>query len=37
MNTLVADMGGEFRRLGPNPQGRGTQAVIEVPLKTKKR
>ncbi len=36
VNTLVSDMGGEFR-LGQNPQGRGTQAVIEVPLKKKKR
>ena len=36
VNTLVSDMGGEFR-LGRNPQGQGTQAVIEVPLKTKKR
>ena len=36
VNTLVSDMGGEFR-LGRNPQGRGTQAVIEVPLKKKKR
>ncbi len=36
VNTLVADMGGEFR-LGQNPRGRGTQAVIEVPLKTRKR
>ena len=36
VNTLVGDMGGEFR-LGQNPQGPGTQAVIEVPLKKKKR
>jgi hypothetical protein len=36
VNTLVSDMDGEFR-LGRNPQGQGTQAVIEVPLKTKKR
>ncbi len=36
MNTLVSDMGGEFR-LGRNPHGQGTQAVIEVPLKNKKR
>ena len=36
VNTLVKDMDGEFR-LGPNPHGAGTRAVVEVPLRTKKR
>ncbi|MDN5763793.1 MAG: sensor histidine kinase [Microlunatus sp.] len=36
VSTLAGDMGGHFR-LGPNPVGRGTQAVVEVPLTEKRR
>jgi two-component sensor histidine kinase len=31
VSTLIAELEGHFQ-LGPNPDGRGTQAVVEIPL-----
>ncbi|TDT33667.1 sensor histidine kinase [Naumannella halotolerans] len=36
VRTLVSDLGGSFT-LGPNPQGRGTMAMIEVPIPSSRR